>query len=613
MRRQPDWRNHFVGVWALCALDAGSLETASRALALLTPSSPGSDDWRSLGDWIAWFAATAPTTLPKWTVFGVEILRERAAARAALDPSAPWVRAWILRAPDEWDWQSADTDRTLAGLSERELAELAERLQRAGMRHETWRVWRLRWARLGMADPIDEIDRWHPEGGAAGLIELARLAFFVRDWPKAAAAGRAAWLGGEHEGLLWWGRATARQGRVAEAGEIWAKHVDRVRGGWLEAAVAYRLGVIAEELGRPGEALRWYDRAAAVPVEHDDREEAGFRAGWLRWKAGDVEAARTAWQAEMARSLSIVGLRRVRYWAARAAGGPAAPEARAIADALLQESPLSYYAWRWNYRAGSAPTVIWTTADAVRAPASLEMARRAFAWGLEEPGVRMLAEAWRSAAHPGEAVAVLAVAQEVGRIDDSFRWFWSRFESGLREAAPMLDRPLWEILHPRPWRPLVEREAARRGLDPLLVWSVMREESRFSPAVESPVGALGLLQIMPATGQMLARRHGVLYTGAHDLKDPEVNITLGVAYIADLLQQYDGRLHFAIAAYNAGPNAVDRWRAGGVDDIDAWAEDIPYAETRNYVRKVLRSYIRYRALYAPAQGVPGDVAALPAR
>lgn len=612
MRRQPDWRNHFVGVWALCALDAGSPETAARALELLVPEQSGGDDWRGLTDWTAWLATTAPTGLPDWPTFGNEILRQRAAARAAADPSAPWVRAWILRAPDEWDWRSDGTNVALEGFSERELAALADRLQRAGMRHETWRVWRLRWARLELADPVDGIDRWHPEGGTAGLIELARLAFFVRDWPKAAAAGRAAWLGGEHEGLLWWGRATARQGRMAEAGEIWAKHVDRLRGGWLEAAVAYRLGIVAEELGRPAEALRWYDRAAAVAVAHDDREEAGFRAGWLRWKAGDVEAAQTAWRAELGRSLSIVGGRRVRYWTARAAGGPAAPEARAIADGLREESPLSYYAWRWNSRAASEPTVDWATPYAISEPPALETARRAFVWGLEEPGARMLADAWRSAVSPGEAVAVLAAAQEVGRIDDSFRWFWSRFESGLREAAPVLDRPLWEILHPRPWRVLVEREAARRGLDPLLVWSVMREESRFKPAVESPVGALGLLQIMPATGQMLARRHGVLYTGEHNLTNPEINITLGTAYIADLLRQYDGRLHFAIAAYNAGPNAVDRWRAGGVEDIDVWAEDIPYAETRNYVRKVLRSYIRYRALYAPGQGVPVDVVALPA-
>jgi soluble lytic murein transglycosylase len=115
---------------------------------------------------------------------------------------------------------------------------------------------------------------------------------------------------------------------------------------------------------------------------------------------------------------------------------------------------------------------------------------------------------------------------------------------------------------------------------------------------------------MPETGRMLAQRHGVLYTGAENLVDPEVNIALGAAYLADLLSDFDGRLHFAVAAYNAGPAAVNRWRAGGVHDIDVWAENIPYTETRNYVRKVLRSYIRYRALYAPDQGAPTDVATL---
>lgn len=600
---EPRWRNHFLGTRILCALDADDLAAAAELSARLDPAAEAAADWQALASWTAWLAATAPAELPRWPRYGADVVRSKALARAEADPAAAWVRSWLLREPAVWNWRGPATPVLAAALSPADLGRLAEALATAGRRSDAWRLRQAQWSGLGVRDPVAQIGEWQAGSSAKARLELARLAFAVREWPVAAAAGRAAWDGGEPEGLLWWGRSTARQGRMREAGEIWAQRIDAVRVPAVRAAVAYRLGIVAEELGRSDEAVRWYGRAAAEAIEHEDREEAGFRAGWLPWQAGDAEAAIRAWRAESTRPQSIVAARRVRYWLARAA------DDAAVAEALRREAPLSYYAWRLDVGSGQAAAVQWSAPVAVTPPAGLADVRRAAGLGLAEPAADMLAEAWRQAEAPTAALSVLATAQELGWIDESFRWFWSRFEAGLRESAPTLDRAMWEILYPRPWAALVEREAQRRGIDPLLVWAVMREESRFKPAVESAVGALGLLQIMPATGQMLARRHGVLYLGADDLVKPEANIILGTAYIADLLREYDGRLHFAVAAYNAGPAAVDRWRAGGVADIDVWAENIPYAETRNYVRKVLRSYVRYRALYAPESGPPVDVVA----
>jgi soluble lytic murein transglycosylase len=604
LQAEPEWRNHFLGTRILCALDADDPSGASALLARIDVSAEAAVEWQSLATWAAWFATSTPTELPAWPPYGAELIRKKALARAEADPAATWVRSWILRDPAAWNWRGDAAPALLAVLTPAELARIAVSLTSRGRPSDAWRVRRAQWHKLGVKKPVSQMADWHEPPSARAQLELARLAFAVREWPIAAAAGRAAWRGGEAEGLLWWGRGMARQGRMREAGDVWARHLGSVQSPLVRVAVAYRLGIVAEELRRPTEALRWYAQAAAVSIEHEDREEAGFRAGWLPWQVGDAVAAAQAWRLELQRPLSIVAGRRVRYWLARASAD------EAVAEQLRQESPLSYYAWRWDARTGRAPAVEWRAPEPVTPPAGLAEIRRAATAGLAEPAAGMLAAAWRQAEDPQAALAVLATAQELGWIDESFRWFWNRFEAGLREAAPTLDRDMWEILHPRPWADVVEREAARRGIDPLLVWSVMREESRFKPAVESPVGALGLLQIMPETGRMLAQRHGVLYTGAENLVDPEVNIALGAAYLADLLTDYDGRLHFAVAAYNAGPAAVNRWRAGGVHDIDVWAENIPYTETRNYVRKVLRSYIRYRALYAPDQGAPTDVATL---
>ncbi len=601
---EPQWRNHFLGTRVLCAMDADDPLGAAALLARIDISAEAAADWQTLAPWASWFATSAPTEFPAWPRYGTELIKKKALARAEADPAAPWVRTWVLREPAAWNWRGDATSALLAALTPDELAGVAVSLGTLGRRSDAWRVRRAQWSKLGVSKPVSQIAVWQSQPPARAQLELARLAFAVREWPIAAVAGRAAWQGGEAEGLLWWGRGMARQGRMREAGEVWARRIEGVQTPAVRVAVAYRLGIVAEELGRPTEALGWYAKAAAVPIEHEDREEAGFRAGWLPWQAGDVEAAVRAWRLESQRPLSIVASRRVRYWLARASAD------EAVAGQLRRESPLSYYAWRWDVHSGSMPAVQWSAQAPVTPPAGLAEIRRAAIVGLAEPAAGMLEAAWRDAEGSQAALAVLATAQELGWIDESFRWFWNRFEAGLREAAPTLDRGMWEILYPRPWAAVVGREAARRGIDPLLVWSVMREESRFNPAIESAVGALGLLQIMPETGRMLAQRHGVFYTGTEDLVDPEVNIALGTAYLADLLRDYDGRLHFAVAAYNAGPAAVNRWRAGGVSDIDIWAENIPYTETRNYVRKVLRSYIRYRALYAPDQGALTDVATL---
>jgi len=116
--------------------------------------------------------------------------------------------------------------------------------------------------------------------------------------------------------------------------------------------------------------------------------------------------------------------------------------------------------------------------------------------------------------------------------------------------------------------------ARRHGLDSLLVASLVEAESSFLPRVVSPRGAVGLMQVMPATGRQLGRG------GALDLGDPTVNLDLGARYLRDLLAGYDGDLELALAAYNAGPAAVERF--GGVP---------PYRETRVYLTRVLSTYV----------------------
>lgn len=133
--------------------------------------------------------------------------------------------------------------------------------------------------------------------------------------------------------------------------------------------------------------------------------------------------------------------------------------------------------------------------------------------------------------------------------------------------------------------------------------AIARRESSFYPRARSTVGARGLMQVMPATGQQVARRLGVS-SSSNALYQVDHNIMLGSAYYSELLKRYQGNRLFALAAYNAGPSRVDRWRnkAGETVPVEVWAETIPYRETRNYVKTILEYAVVFRHLMGEDPG-----------
>lgn len=152
-------------------------------------------------------------------------------------------------------------------------------------------------------------------------------------------------------------------------------------------------------------------------------------------------------------------------------------------------------------------------------------------------------------------------------------------------------------LFPTPYEAAARAEAAARGLDPLIVLAVMREESSFEPLALSPSSAYGLMQIIEPTARWLAGREGMAIPDPAALYDPSLNIRLGTAYLRYLLDRY-GELRVAAAAYHAGPGRVDRWlQAFGTTDAELFVERIPVAATRRYVQNVYRSYRVYQQLH----------------
>jgi len=148
---------------------------------------------------------------------------------------------------------------------------------------------------------------------------------------------------------------------------------------------------------------------------------------------------------------------------------------------------------------------------------------------------------------------------------------------------------------PMPFRNDITARAREIGLDPAYVYGLIRQESRFIMDARSGVGASGLMQVMPATARWTAKKIGLTYT-ADMIADRDTNLRIGTAYLKLVLDDFGGSQALAAAAYNAGPGRPRKWRDGPLLETAAWAENIPFAETRDYVKKVLSNGSYYAAM-----------------
>ena len=169
------------------------------------------------------------------------------------------------------------------------------------------------------------------------------------------------------------------------------------------------------------------------------------------------------------------------------------------------------------------------------------------------------------------------------------------------------ERVRYLLAYPLGYPSWINQYAQRENLDPAFLTAVILEESRFDPQALSPAGARGLMQVLPATAAKIVRHVKVEAYSDSQLFDPEVNLRLGSWYLSSLLEEFKGREIGALAAYNAGPHMAREWQAKDpAAPEDEFVENIPYAETRNYVIRVLGSAQVYRMLYgaSPSPATP---------
>ncbi len=221
--------------------------------------------------------------------------------------------------------------------------------------------------------------------------------------------------------------------------------------------------------------------------------------------------------------------------------------------------------------------------EAAQQHAGLTRALRLMALGLRPEGVRE----WNFSLRGMSDRELLAAAERACE-----REVWDRCINTSDRTRQEIDL---EQRFPTPFRRDVIAKTGEIGLDPAYVYGLIRQESRFITDARSHVGASGLMQVMPATAKWTAKRIGLPFK-PEMITDRDANLRIGTAYLKIVLDDFGGSQAMAAAAYNAGPSRPRRWREGPVIDAAAWAESIPFNETRDYVKKVLSNATLYSAL-----------------
>lgn len=153
-------------------------------------------------------------------------------------------------------------------------------------------------------------------------------------------------------------------------------------------------------------------------------------------------------------------------------------------------------------------------------------------------------------------------------------------------------------IYPTKYSEYVYKYSEEYGVDPILVFAIIKAESNFNPNVVSSSNAIGLMQLMNSTAEELANKDGINFMKGASLYNPELNIQLGTKYFSNLMKEYNNNYLLALTAYNAGIGNVKKWIEQGIIKEDGSnIENIPFKETNNYVRKIIRDYKIYKSIY----------------
>ncbi len=340
---------------------------------------------------------------------------------------------------------------------------------------------------------------------------------------------------------------------------------------WKGAWLALRLGRDAEARQEFEKEVQLYPMAPEAPaalywrarLAEEERDFAKARA----WYEKLSSRFRNYYYAELART--------------RLATIPSVPPAR---DPILDRIPANVMS--------SAYSAVDVPKDNVR----LQKSRLLQNAGMTDFAIKELQAAAEGAGWA--SIQIARIYQDAGQYHRALQVLKRNLPGYFSMDMQQLPRPYWENLFPRAYWADLKKNSVANELDPFLVASLIRQESEFNPGAVSRAAAIGLMQLLPKTGKKVARDMKVRNFSTNGLLSPTMNLQLGTRYFHDMVNQFGGRVEYALAAYNAGPDRVQSWLAQGkYRDMAEFVESIPFTETREYVQAIMRNTAIYRKLY----------------
>lgn len=326
---------------------------------------------------------------------------------------------------------------------------------------------------------------------------------------------------------------------------------------------------------------------------------------WEAYQTGKYEEAFRIGSIHIRDYQNTIAAPQILYWMGKLAERQGnRTEAKGFYERVVQKYPDNYYAYRASTHLSSNQNKGWRTKSTHRLPERNQIIRFPIkAAGISDENISLI-----------NAIIKLNDYSLLGEIDKENKAIqsWINYKEGKFATAALLARDaisdmetkpdfsdsIYKIAYQLHYQDTINDCAKRFVLDPYLVTALIREESYFNPKVQSSVGATGLMQLMPATASYIATKNNIPYYGVSSLLNPDKNIELGCAYLDYAKSKlYEDDL-LAVASYNGGPNAVRGWKDTlNYRNFDEFIENIPYPETRDYVKKVFRSYWIYLNVY----------------
>ncbi|MGB3729240.1 MAG: tetratricopeptide repeat protein [Thermodesulfobacteriota bacterium] len=399
--------------------------------------------------------------------------------------------------------------------------------------------------------------------------------------------------------LFWRGKLKTKQGLDAQASQLYTQIHQQFPNSQLAPEGLYNAARLYQINNQSQQAIKTYDILIRSYPKNKYAEDGAWNLGWIYYRKGQYREAHGTFSA-FTDSTSSFNASNAKYWKARTLEKQGKrDEAHIQYRELASSTNPTYHTYLAQKKSGYTPTFTNINPESIvlgpKANSRKQKAQLLIALGMPEEAQLEIVAMEDEANTKEEFVIVSLLYSQVDDYNQSIK-----IAQGL--GLPQANR----LSYPKGFQEFVAPYAKKYGVDELLVYSIIREESRFQKDVVSPADAVGLMQIIPPTARTVARQIGINGFTTPMLTRPRINIEMGIFYFKQVLDQFNGDIELAMASYNAGPHRAADWKVRfyGLEK-DEFIEEVPFRETRNYIRRILRSYGAYKAIYGDtAQAAP---------